>query len=82
MDIVPLCSLGRRFHRLAPVVKRVDFAQELSLCFDCAQKKSVPACQRARGNPYELPLRQLAAGEYLPLVTVVAGKRDVGFTVR
>lgn len=37
-------------------------------------------------HPYELPLKDLAAGEYLLRVTVVAGKhtahRDVRFTVR
>jgi VWFA-related protein len=52
--------------------------------------QTIPAAQFQSGagvdHPYELPLRQLAAGEYLLRVTVVAGKqtahRDVRFTVR
>lgn len=52
--------------------------------------RAVPAAQFQPGgsvaHPYELPLRQLAAGEYLLRVTVVAGKhtahREARFTVR
>jgi VWFA-related protein len=52
--------------------------------------RTIPAAQFTTGvgvdHPYELPLRQLAAGDYLLRVTVGAGKhtahRDVRFTVR
>jgi len=52
--------------------------------------RTIPSAQFQPGvgvdHKYELPLRQLAAGEYLLRVTVVAGKqtahRDVRFTVR
>jgi hypothetical protein len=52
--------------------------------------RTIPAAQFQTGSgvdhPYELPLRQLAAGEYLLRVVVVAGsrtgQREVRFTVR
>jgi hypothetical protein len=52
--------------------------------------RTIPAAQFRPGvgvdHPYELPLRQLAAGEYLLRVAIVAGtrpgQREVRFTVR